>query len=245
MIGELLGLTERDRAVLSEVTRFGVMSREQLIRLKLFRSKTRANERLRRLVNHDYLTTRRQALQLGGPRFIYLPGRALADTQETRRRFSEVSDVFLLHQLGLIDIRIAFEAHTTLTRWLSDKELATATLGVIPDAYLEFQVGTPTFCAFIEYDRGTETLGRFERKVRAYLDAAYSGAFERTFHRKYFRLLVVTDTDRRLATLSADVARLTDKIVRLTTLAELSASGPLASIWRRPGTSISQSLTVS
>jgi hypothetical protein len=245
MTGELLGLTERDRALLSEISRFGVMSREQLIRMRFFRSKTRANERLRRLVRHDYLTTRRQALQLGGPRLIYLPGRALAETQETRRRFSEVSDVFLLHQLGLIDIRLAFEAHTTLTRWLTDKELAAATFGVIPDAYLEFQVGMPTFCAFVEYDRGTETVGRFERKVRAYLDAAYSGAFERTFHRKYFRLLVVTDTDRRLATLSADTARLTDKIVRLTTLTELTATGPLASIWRRPGASISQPLTVS
>lgn len=245
MSGELLGLTERDRALLSEVARFGVMSREQLVRLKFFRSKTRANERLRRLAAEGYLATRRQALPLGGPRLIYLPGRELPDTQETRRRFSEVSDVFLLHQLGLIDIRLAFEAHTTLTRWLSDKELTAVSLSVIPDAYLEFQVGTPTFCAFVEYDRGTETLGRFERKTRAYLDAAYSGAFERTFHRKFFRLLVVTDTDRRLATLSATVARLTDKIVRLTTLAELSASGPLASIWRRPGVSTSQSLTVS
>ena len=245
MAGELLGLTERDRALLSEVTRFGVMSREQLIRLKFFRSKTRANERLKRLVTYDYLTTRRQALTRGGPRLIYLPGRALSDTQETRRRFSQLSDVFLLHQLGLIDIRLAFEAHTTVTRWLADKDLPASTLKVIPDAYLEFQVGTPTYCAFAEYDRGTETLGRFERKVRAYLEAAYSGAFERTFHRKYFRLLVITDTDRRLATLSAAVARHTDKIVRLTTLAELSTSGPLASIWRRPGIKISQSLTVS
>jgi hypothetical protein len=245
MSGDLLGLTERDRALLSEVTRFGVMSREQLVRLKFFRSKTRANERLRRLVKHDYLTTRHQALTRGGPRLIYLPGRALSDTQEARRRFSEASDVFLLHQLGLIDIRLAFEGHTTVTRWLSDKELAAAALGVIPDAFLEFLVGPSTFCAFVEYDRGTETLGRFQRKVRAYLDAAYSGAFERMFHRKYFRLLVVTDTDRRLSTLSADTARLTDKIVRLTTLTELTASGPLASIWRRPGASTSQSLTVS
>ena len=245
MTGEVLGFTERDRALLAEVSRFGVMSREQLIRLKFFRSKTRANERLRRLVDHDYLTTRRQALTRGGPRLIYLPGRALADTQEARRRFSEASDVFLLHQLGLIDIRLAFEAHATVTRWLSDRELATSTLGVIPDAYLEFQVGMPTFCAFVEYDRGTETLSRFERKVRAYLDAAYTGAFERAFHRKYFRLLVITDTDGRLSTLSGDVARLTDKIVRLTTLTELTASGPLASIWRRPGGSTLQSLTAS
>jgi hypothetical protein len=215
------------------------------MRLKLFTSKTRANERLRRLVRHDYLAAKRQALPAGGPRLIYLPGRGLAESQEVKRRYSDASDLFLRHQLGLVDIRLAFEADTTVTRWLTDKDLGAAALGVIPDAYLEFQVGSLTFCAFVEYDRGTETLARFERKVRAYLDAAYSGAFERAFHRRYFRLLVVTDSDRRLSSLSDAVVRLTDKVVRLTTLAALSTSGPLASIWRRPGSSTPQSLTVS
>ena len=54
MTGKSLAFTERDGAVVSEVTRFGVMSRDQLMRLKFFASKTRANDRLKRLVDEGY-----------------------------------------------------------------------------------------------------------------------------------------------------------------------------------------------
>lgn len=245
MSGKSLAFTERDRAVVADVTRFGVMSRDQLIRLKFFSSKTRANERLKRLVDEGYLAARRQAIPVGGPRFVYLPGRLSVDTREVRRRLAEVSDLFLAHQLGLVDIRLAFEHHTTLSRWLPEKDLAGLSFGLVPDAYLEYEVGTLTYCAFIEYDRGTETLGRIERKVRAYLDLAHTGRFERILKRRFFRVLVVTDSAGRLATLSQTTARITDRIMRFTTLPELSRHGALASIWRRPGASTSESLTVS
>ena len=55
MSGKSLAFTERDRAVVREVARFGVMSRHQLMRLKFFSSKTRANDRLKRLVDEGYL----------------------------------------------------------------------------------------------------------------------------------------------------------------------------------------------
>ena len=91
MDGKALGLTERDRLLLSETSRFGVVTRDQLTRLKLFGSKTRANERLRKLVKEGYLAARRQPLHLGGPRFIYLPGPSLKDGQDKRRRCSRRS----------------------------------------------------------------------------------------------------------------------------------------------------------
>jgi hypothetical protein len=143
----------------------------------------------------------------------------------------------------VVDIRLAFEQHSTLVRWLPEKDLAGLSLGLVPDAYLEYEVGGLTYCAFVEYDRGTETLGRIERKTRAYLDLAQSGRFERTLKRRFFRLCLVTDSARRLANISEAVARITDRIIRLTTLQELSHQGPLMSIWRRPGASVSQSLT--
>jgi hypothetical protein len=240
MSGRSLALTERDSAVMREVIRFGVMSREQLMRLKLFSSKTRANERLKRLVDAGYLTARRQPLPVGGPRCLYMPGRGPHSGRRT-----EVSDFFLMHQLGLVDIRLAFEQHCTLSQWLVEKDLAALSLGVVPDAYLEYEVGTLTYCAFVEYDRGTETLGRIERKVRAYLDLAQSGRFERTLRRRFFRVLVVADSVRRLVSLSQTALRITHRIIRLTTLSELSHHGPLASIWRRPGASTFESLTAS
>lgn len=140
-------------------------------------------------------------------------------------------------------IRLAFERHSTLVRWLPEKDLAGLSLGLVPDSYLEYEVGGLTYCAFVEYDRGTETLGRIERKVRAYLDLARSGRFERTFKRRFFRLCLVTDSAGRLATVSKATARITDRMMRLTTLPELSHHGPLMSIWRRPGASASESLT--
>jgi hypothetical protein len=243
MTGRSLAFTERDRAVVREVTRFGVMSRDQLMRLKFFSSKTRANDRLKRLVDGGYLAARRQPLPVGGPRCVYLPGRLLADGRDIRRRFADVSDLFITHQLGLVDIRLAFERHSTLVRWLPEKDLTGLSLGLVPDAYLEYEVGGLTYCAFVEYDRGTETLGRIERKVRAYLDLAQSGRFERTFKRRFFRLCVVTDSAGRLATISETTTRITDRLMRLTTLPELSHHGPLMSIWRRPGASASESLT--
>jgi|SRR5579862_9626651 len=244
MTGKNIAITERDRAVLAEVNRFGMISREQLIRLKLFSSKTRANERLKGLTAAGYLHIRRQPLALGGPRFVYLAGPTMASSIDARRRWTDVSDLFLAHQLGLVDIRLAFEQHAALKQWWSERELTAVALGLIPDAYLEYAVKDLTFCAFVEYDRGTETLGRFERKAKAYTDLAFSGKFERILKRRFFRVFVITDSAKRLTTLSTAIARTTNRIFWLTTLTELSTLGPLASIWRKPGAGDSQSLTV-
>lgn len=240
-----LALTERDRAIVREVARCGVMTREQFIRLRLFASKTRANERLKRLVDHGYLKTRRLPLPVGGPRFVYLPGRLGRDGREATRaaRFIGASDLFVTHQLGLVDIRIAFERHARLTRWLSESDLVGLSLRVVPDAYVEYEIEGLTYCAFVEYDRGTETLARIERKVRAYLDLAQSGRFARTFARTFFRVLIIADALGRLATLVDTAKQITDRIFRFTTLSELIHQGPPASIWRRPGVTTSESLT--
>jgi hypothetical protein len=244
MAGKPFALTARDRTILLEVSRFGCLTREQLVRLNLFSSKTRANARLKALTDAHYLQARSQPVPLGGPRFIYLPGPLMVEARETRRRLAEVSDLFISHQLGLVDVRIAFEQHTGLKHWSSDKELSALSLGLIPDAYFEYAVGELTFCAFVEYDRGTETLGRIERKAQAYADLAFSGKFERLLKRRFFRVFVVTDSANRLTNLSVAIGRTTTKIFWLTTLDELSRLGPLASIWRRPGTRDVHALTV-
>lgn len=242
MTGKSLALTERDKAILREVGRFGVITRRQLMNLHMFRSGSRAKERLKRLVDGGYLATRRQPLSIGGPRLVYTAGPLVSESRDARKRLGELSDLFLDHELGLIDIHIAFDQCATMTRWLTSKDLGTLSLRVVPDAYVEFEQDGLTYCAFIEYDRGTETLGRIERKVRAYLELARSGQFDRVFHRRFFRVLVVTDTTGRMATLSKASARLTDKVLRFTTHATLVREGPLQSIWRRPGVSTTESL---
>ncbi len=244
MPGKGFALTARDRRILLEVGRFGLITKNQLIRLGVFRSNTRAKERLKALVDEKYLTARPQPIAPGGPRFVYLLGPGVADTQMGRRRLAEVSDLFLSHELGLVDIRIAIEQRIACKHWSAAKDLSSSSLGVVPDAYCEYDLNGLTFCVFVEYDRGTETLARFERKARAYADLAFSGRFEKTFHRKFFRVFVIAESEQRLVNLSSAVARATNRIFWLTTLSELSQHGPLASIWRRPGTDRSEPLTV-
>lgn len=242
MTGNALALTDRDRLILAEVLRFGALTRNQLMALGVFRSKSRANERLKKLADAQYLTIRVQARPQMGSRFVYVGGPAITSA-ERRRRLRELTELSLAHEVGLVDIRIAFERHTSVSVWRSDRELESWIRGVEPDAFVEYTVGGTTYCAFVEYDRGTETLGRIERKVRAYKEFAFSGGFTRAYGRRYFRLLFVADSTGRLSTLSRTARRVTDRIVRLTTLTELTNDGPLASIWRRPGETSLESLT--
>lgn len=239
MIGSHIGITDRDRRLIAEVTRLGAVTRDQLQRLGFFHSVTRAKERLKKLVDAGYLECRRQPLPSGGPRGVYFVG---SSSGTSLRRLAKTSDLFLSHFLGLVEIRIAFEARGRTVLWTSDRDLADRKLEVVPDAYLELDQGGRVVCAFIEYDRGTETLARFERKVRTYIHLAYSGLFSKTFQRTFFRVLVVTDSIGRLASLSHLVAKQTDRIFRFALLSELQHQGALASIWRRPGAKTSESL---
>jgi hypothetical protein len=244
MTGRRLACTDRDRNLLSEVARLGLVTREHLVRLGFFSSKTRANERLKRLVAEGLLVSRVQPLVAGGPRLVYAVGPALEASRARRRKLQETSPLFLDHELGLVDIRLAFERHTHVMRWLTAADLADHRLGLLPDAFVEYEAETLRYAAFIEYDRGTESQGRIERKVRGYLDLALSGRFERTFHRRFFRALFVTDSDRRLREIAATTARISDKVIRLATKASLeAAAGPLAPIWLKPGQDDCQSLT--
>ena len=235
MAGSRLLLTERDQTIIREVNRLGALTREHLTALGHFASKTRANERLKRLVDEELLASRRQPLHAGGPRLVYLP----LGTERLRNS----SAPFLAHQLGVVDVRVAFEIASQVSRWLTDQELRAFNLGVIPDGCVEYSHEAKAFCAFLEYDRQTETVERVVRKVRAYLALAFSGRFEKEFHHKYFRLLLVVDSPGRLANLSAAIVRVSDKVTRLALLRDVKTRGPLAPIWQRPGSKVCESLT--
>jgi hypothetical protein len=227
------------------VARLGLLTRDQLMRLGFFHSPSRAKERLKKLVDQGLLATAPHAVLRGGIRFVYLPGRLLADGTHQRRRMRQASPLFVAHQLGVVEARIAFERHTTLRRWHTDRDLAALSLGVIPDACAEYEVSGRVTVVFLEYDRGTETRSRIEQKTRAYLDLAHSGRFQEAFGRQFFRLLILTDSPRRLTSLSAAVATITNQVARFATLDELTQHGPLAAIWRRPGQSQLDTLTTS
>jgi hypothetical protein len=242
MAGSKIALTPRDQRLLGEIQRFGVLTREQTMRLGLFASKTRANERLKKLVIAEYLTARPQAVILGAPRLVYSAGRLTTEPIERKRR-REASDMLLAHQLGLVDIRIAFERTTRVQRWLTDRELSMAGLAVIPDGLVEYELHDLGYSAFIEYDRGTEPLHRIQGKVRGYVDLAHSGRFARVFKRRFFRVLFVSDQPGRVASIVNTAASVTHQMVWVAALSDLTQHGPLAPIWRRPDAAHLQSLT--
>jgi len=244
--GSGMALTERDRRIVGEVARLGILTREQVARHLRFGSVTRANAVLLRLHRHGYLRRRTQPTVLGSRRQAYVvgpAGQALLDgafDARTRdaRAWGDRSDLFVEHELHVNDVRLAFEDLAApayrLLGWRTAADLKAMALGIVPDGFLEYESGGRAFAAFVEADLGTETRARWRGKVEAYCDLAFSGRFASAFGRTYFRVLVVTTTAARAASIAGEVARQTDRIFRLSTFAQLRESGPLAAIWRTP-----------
>ena len=143
-----------------------------------------------------------------------------------RRRNDEAVtvDFFVYHQLGINDIYCALKYHpipladTRLVRWASCDRPIDSHSSLKPDGYLEVQTSQKTVAAFLEFDLGHESLTVWKGKVEAYLRYAVSGEFEGVFHQPQFRVIVVTDTERRREALRRATAPITDKIFWFSTV---------------------------
>jgi hypothetical protein len=236
-------LTARDLRVVTDVVEWQVLTRAQLAALGHFSSKTRSNAVLLRLVRFQYLSRRYQPAVAGTQRALYFPGPYTADLlhrpteaiARERRRVSTLSDLFLAHQLLVNDIRLQFVGRglPRATGWLDDRAVRALKLGVVPDAYAEYGGEGARFGAFIEADRGTETLTRWDAKVRLYLQLASSGRHRAALNRHYFRVLVICPSRSRLANLRRATAQLTDRLFWFSDLSHLQVEGPFARIWLR------------
>src|SRR5439155_17261498 len=91
-----------------------------------------------------------------------------------------------------------------------------------------------TTCSFLEVDLGTENLSVWKKKVEAYIAYAVSGAFETQFRRSQFRVLVITDSERRLHSIRAVIAKYTDKIFWISSFDLIEIQSFWAPIWFRP-----------
>lgn len=132
-------------------------------------------------------------------------------------------------------------ADTKITSWLTFRK-PIAARGLIPDAYFELQTSAGVRAQFLEVDRGTESLGVWQKKITGYLQLAASGEFSRTFERQQFRVLVITRSERRLHHLRALIAKITDKIFWLTTFELITQQGFWSSAWFRPTGDLRHSL---
>jgi Replication-relaxation len=224
-----------------------VIDREMAKRVAGFRSTTRVNCRLLLLVRARLL--RRFFLGTGGgtQQSLYAispAGAALVGVpyRGPRRKSDQllVADFFITHQLRVNDIYVATKyAAIPVPRarficWHAFHEPIASGLALIPDGYFEIEASSHALTAFLEVDLGHESRTVWQGKVESYLQYARSGKFPDRFGHPQFRVLVVTDSDRRAKSLRATTAALTEKIFWFTTLEEIRRQSIWAAIWQRP-----------
>ena len=119
-------------------------------------------------------------------------------------------------------------------RWLSFYEPLLSGIPLIPDGYAEVVTPKKSLPMFLEVDLGHESRSVWQKKVQAYLQYAVSSSFTKQFNQPQFRTIVVANSERRMNSLRAATAALTEKIFWFTTLDAISGDGFWSPIWWRP-----------
>lgn len=242
-------LQARDRHLLSELGQLRLIDLSQAQRIGGFGSYQRTHDRLTRLRGGGLLRKFFLPTAAGGRKAVYClspSGAELvgADSRPLKRRSSGllIGDLFAFHQLQvnalLLELKYpvtpAPEAKARLTFWKTFQQPLSKAVPLMPDGYLEVETEQGLKAMFLEVDLGTETQKVWQGKIANYLRLATSGEFSRLFARPQFRVLVVTDSERRLSNLRRLVAKATEKIFWFSTFSSLKASGPLSAVWLRP-----------
>ena len=258
-------LQQRDQDIVVSVYEFGFLSRQQIQRLFTFNCITRANIRLRKLFDHGYLSRRflpttrgaSPTLYFLGPRGVNLvserTGTNPLEIKNRQKKSFERKDMFLDHDLLLNDVRIAFyralanRPGVKLDRWISSSDCLhewtmsdpgsnrEGTMVLRPDGYFRYFCEGRLFGCFLEVDRSTMSNGRFQSKVRLYLNYARSGLSSERYGLHFFRVLVVTETRERLLNLKSVTEQLTDKMFWFSVTNDLTSGNIFDAIWERPG----------
>ncbi len=222
--GPRMVIQERDLHLLRELGVLRIVDREQVQRVAGFGSTTRANRRLLLLTEAGLLRRFFLGTTKGGARALYTlskKGAWLAEVpQRGPRRASNrglVGDFFVLHQLALNDVYCAVKygdlpPGVQFKRWLAFQKPIAPGLPLIPDGYVQLETLTETVAAFVEVDLGHERLKVWKEKAKAYFELAVSGTFEREFHERRFRTLVIAHSPGRMQSIRRAIAPVTDKI---------------------------------
>ena len=148
-------------------------------------------------------------------------------------------DRFVEHQTAINEIYLAVKykplpAGGRLVRWHIFRQSISEAIKLTPDAYFEIGTSDTIRPAFLEVDLGTEALKVWQQKTAYYLQLAVSGEFIKRFRQQQFRVLVIANSDRRLANIRATVAKSTDKIFWFATRDNIHRDGIWSPIWLRP-----------
>jgi hypothetical protein len=238
-------IQERDRQLLRELSVMRVIDREQAKIVAGFKSTTRVNARLLLLTNVGLLKRFFLGTSKGGMKALYAlspKGAQLVHVPDRgpRRKQDQVLavDQFCNHQLLVNSIYCIVKYRpipdAKFIRWVSISEPLNGGLPLVSDGYFELSGHERVLSAFLEVDLGSESLRVWKAKVQNYLSYAVSGVFKERFGQPQFRVLVITDSERRMNSIRSVVAATTDKIFWFTTFESIRRCGFWAKVWLRP-----------
>jgi hypothetical protein len=223
-------LTERDLQILQAVYAYRVLTTQHLKTL-FFTSLRQTYGRLSLLYHHGFLDRQFlgvHADKMNTP-ILYVLDRRGAECLQAHlglevtwsKRDKTLTPTFLEHTLAINSVRVAIacacqqQPGFQLTTWLGENDLKAdydyvpirrengrlKSVSVIPDSYFALETPRGTAHFFLELDRGTMTTQRFKTKILAYQAYYASGAYQRRYQTKSLRVLTVTISAARAASL--------------------------------------------
>jgi Replication-relaxation len=245
-------LQDRDRSLLTELGVMRIIDREMTKVVAGFRSTRRANARLLQLTQSGLLKRfftgsiahGRKAVYTLSPKGTALVNAKLGGIHRPAGRLV-VGDAFIEHQNGINEIYLAVKYRLqpgSLARWITFRQPISEAIKLTPDGYFDLTANGAVRPMFLEVDLGTEALSVWQQKTVSYLQLALSGEFSKLFRRPQFRVLVVANSERRLANIRATVLKSTDKIFWFATFDNIHRDGFWAPVWLRASGDLRQSL---
>jgi len=246
-------LQDRDRRLLSELGVMRIIDREMAKVVAGFRSTRRANARLLQLTQAGLLKRffsggvahGRKAVYTLSPKGTALVNAKLGGVNRPAGRLV-VGDAFIEHQSGINEVYLAAKYRPKdsvgLSGWITFRQPISEAIKLTPDGYFDLTANGVVRPMFLEVDLGTEALSVWQQKIASYLQLALSGEFSKLFRHPQFRVLVVANSERRLANIRATVLRSTDKIFWFATFDNIHRDGFWAPVWLRASGDQRQSL---
>jgi hypothetical protein len=159
-----------------------------------------------------------------------------------RRRNDDVlaTDFYVEHQLTINRLYCSLKFKqipvegVRFVDWKTFEKPLAQDLHLIPDGYVELSVSGGALTAFLEVDLGHESQKIWREKIERYLEFSASGEYERRFGRFRFRVLVITNSERRLRSIHSVASSLTDKLLWFASLPEIDRHGFFGPVWLRP-----------
>ncbi|MHB8143006.1 MAG: replication-relaxation family protein [Thermoleophilia bacterium] len=258
-------LTARDVEIILSVYENRFLKRDQIQRLHFAGASVFAcNRRLKKLDEHKFLDKLIKPVAVGSHQLVYALGKQGADVVAAAleidrhkvrwsRAHNRVEFLFLEHTLGISEIRVCLDlalagrreelffyqrGDRSHLRRISVPESKKKYLVVAPDAFFGIQVPKGKYAFFLEVDLGTETLSRFAEKITAYKQYWKSGKYQQDYGYRFFRVLTVTESERRMANLIKATGKAGGrKMFLFTNFHSIQNAGVLEPVWFAPASS--------